>query len=67
MVDFADTPEQAAFRTDVEAFIEEHLPDSLKSSGGMGGLYALFEGGGDSDGDASPMERMGRIFATMKP
>ncbi len=67
MVDFADTPEQAAFRTDVEAFIEEHLPDSLKSSGGMGGLYALFEDGGDSDGDASPMERMGRIFATMKP
>ena len=23
--------------------------------------------GGDNDGDASPMERMGRIFATMKP
>jgi alkylation response protein AidB-like acyl-CoA dehydrogenase len=41
MVDFADTPEQAAFRTEVKTFLEDNLPEALKirdDSDGRGGF-----------------------------
>ncbi|HJM76061.1 MAG TPA: acyl-CoA dehydrogenase family protein [Dehalococcoidia bacterium] len=67
MVDFADTPEQAAFRNEVEQFIDGNLPDALRTQGGMGGLAALFEGGGGDGDEGSPADRMLRIFAVLKP
>ena len=65
MVDFADTPAQAAFRSEVEQFVEGNLPDALRTPGGMGGLFALFEGGGDGEG--SPGDRMAQMMAMLKP
>ncbi len=43
MVDFNDTPEQAAWRAEVRAFVEEHLPPALAAdqfyAGTLGGLH----------------------------
>ncbi len=43
MVDFNDTPEQAAWRAEVTAFVEEHLPDDLAEdqefAGTLGGMH----------------------------
>ena len=43
MVDFSDTPEQAAWRAEVQAFVNENLPSELADdefySGTLGGLH----------------------------
>jgi alkylation response protein AidB-like acyl-CoA dehydrogenase len=54
-VDFRDTPEQAAFREEVRAWLDEHLPDELRGHRGGGARFdgpeirqwsrALHEGG----------------------
>ncbi len=43
MVDFADTPEDAAWRAEVQRFIDEHLPrelrDDARYAGTLGGMH----------------------------
>ena len=44
MVDFSDTPEQAAFRAEVEQFVEEKLPQAMRDEAqyagvGIGGMH----------------------------
>ena len=42
-MDFRDTPEEAAFRAEVRAFIEQELPPELRR---REGIWSSFEGGG---------------------
>ena len=55
MVDFADTTEQAAFRVEVEQFLEENLPAALKirddDAGARGGFF------GEQTGDRAEAMR----------
>jgi len=43
MVDFKDTPEQAAWRAEVQRFVDQHLPPALREdaryAGSLGGLH----------------------------
>ena len=44
-MDFADNPEEAAFRAEVRKFLKDELPEGLARKGGGG---AMFGGGGRS-------------------
>ncbi|MCI0777469.1 MAG: acyl-CoA dehydrogenase family protein [Chloroflexi bacterium] len=46
-MDFADSPEEAAFRDEVRKFLKDELPEGLARKGGGG---AMFGGGGRSRG-----------------
>jgi alkylation response protein AidB-like acyl-CoA dehydrogenase len=57
-MDWSDTPEQAAFRTQVRSFIEEHLPDYYRKNYGQGHHVGPFSEnfGGDRKSD-DPVRR----------